>query len=137
MAKPRGFTGSTKRAFGSAILGAAFWQPGVEISGAYLTSFPTAVGDCLRFRCLSPSKLTVHVDENNHIISHDAPGKDIEIDQFAIGALAGIQMAIDDLKANGFTGFKLHDRVWFKCVEIQEAQPGQNPMPFFEITVEP
>jgi hypothetical protein len=61
-----------------------------------------------------------------------------KLDQFAMGALAGYQMALDDLKAQGWKGFQLHDRVWIKCVELQPAtQRGYSDMPMFEITIEP
>ena len=137
--KPRrGFTGSTSRAYGSAILGAPFWQPGKEIGGFYIGSFETANGQCYKFKCGIPSKLTVIVDEAGRVVPEDTPeAKSRDIDQFAMGALAGFEMAMDDMKANGWKGFQLHDKVWIKCTEMQDAtQPGYAPMLMFEVTVE-
>jgi hypothetical protein len=84
-----------------------------------------------------PSKLQVHVDASNRIVPDDEEGRTVEIDQFAMGNLSGFQMALDDMLANGYTGFKLHDRVWIKCVEIQPAMDStRSPMPMFELAVE-
>ena len=130
------WTGSTARAYGSAILGAPFWHEGTEIGGFYIGSFETANGTCYKFRCAVPSKLQVNVDENNRVVPEGEHVKVSEIDQFAIGSLAGFQMAMDDMKANGFKGFAIHDRVWIKCVGFQEPLPGQSPMALFELAVE-
>ena len=132
------WTGSTSRAYGSAILGAPFWKEGTEIGGFYVGSFQTANGECYKFKCAVPSKLQVHVDEFNRVVPEDEEGaKVIEIDQFAMGNLAGFVMALDDMKANGFTGFKLHDRVWIKCVGEQPAtSAGYSPMAMFELDIE-
>lgn len=134
----RGFSGSTAKAYGSAILGAPFWKPGTELGGFYIGSFPTANGDCHKFKCAIPSKLEVTVDDAGKLVPDGEQGGHIrEIDQFAIGALAGFTMALDDMKANGWKGFKLHDKVWIKCTEIQEAQQqGFSPMLMFEVNVE-
>lgn len=137
--KPRkGFSGSTARAYGSAILGAPFWKPGVEIGGFYIGSFETANGVCFKFKCGIPSKLSVNVDDAGRVVPEGEEGsKTREIDQFAMGALAGFEMALDDMKANGWKGFQLHDKVWIKCEEEQEAsQPGYSPMLMFTVTVE-
>jgi|SRR5260370_1198047 len=137
--KPRrGFTGSTARAYGSAILSSPFWKPETEIGGFYLGTFETANGVCYKFKCAIPSHLTINVDDNNRLVPEGTEGsKSRDIDQFSIGALAGFGMALDDMKANGWKGFQLHDKVWIKCTEQQEAtQQGYSPMLMFEVTVE-
>ena len=59
------------------------------------------------------------------------------VDAFAMGALAGWEMAMDDLRANGWKGFDLHDRVWIKCTELQPAsQANYSDMPMFDVMVE-
>jgi hypothetical protein len=51
--------------------------------------------------------------------------------------MAGFQMALDDMTAQGWKGFILHDRVWIKCTELQEpSQPGYSPMLMFEVSIE-
>lgn len=131
------FSGSTSRAYGSAILGAPFWAEGIEIGGFYIGSFDTANGVCHKFKCAVPSKLQVHVDDANRVVPEADAVKVSEIDQFAIGSLAGFEMACDDMKANGWKGFALHDRVWIKCVGVQEAtSAGYSPMLMFEISIE-
>lgn len=77
------------------------------------------------------------MDSANRIVPDDEEGKTIEIDQFAMGNLAGFQMALDDLHANGFKGFTMHEKVWIKCVEIQPAMDSsRSPMPMFELVIE-
>ena len=94
-------------------------------------------GTCFKFRALQPSHIKVHVDESNRVIPEDEPGKDIEIEQFAMGALAGFEMALDDMRANGWKGFAIHDRITIRCVEVQPAnQPGYSEMALFEVNAE-
>ena len=133
-----GFKGSTSRAYGSAILGSPFWQVGTEVCGAYIGSFETANGECFKFKALQPSSIKVMVDDAGRVVEPSFEGaKERTVDQFAVGSMAGFTMALDDMKANGWKGFALHDRVWIKCVEIQPAsQPGYSDMPMFEVEVE-
>src|SRR5215467_10712134 len=85
------WTGSTARAYGSAILGAPYWKEGTEIGGFYVGTFDTANGTCYKFKCAVPSKIQVNVDEANRVVPEEEPHKVIEIDQFAMGALAGFE----------------------------------------------
>jgi hypothetical protein len=131
------YSGSTSNAYGSAILGLPFWKEGVEVGGFYTGTFETQNGTCYKFKCAVPSKLTVRVDDANRIVPDDEASKTIEIDSFAIGALAGFEMALDDMRGQGFKQFAIHDRVWIKCVGMQEpTSPNFSPMPLFEVVVE-
>src|SRR5271169_164554 len=101
-----GFSGSTAKAYGSAILGSPYWKTDLEIAGLYIGSFETVNGVCYKFKCAVPSKLTVNVDEAGRVVPEGEEGsKPRDIDQFSMGALAGFQIALDDMTANGWKDF--------------------------------
>lgn len=131
---------ATTREAGSAILGAGFWEPGKKISGIYVRTFVTKLGDgesgeCHQFLCLIPQTLKVKLNDRGRL---DSNGTEQEIDKFSVGALTGIEMALDALRVTApwFGEFKLHDKVQFECIGIQPGVNGNSPMPEFSITVE-
>ena len=68
----------------------------------------------------------------------DAKGNMQQITRFAMPPLAGFDMALQDMMAGGFPGFRFGDRVLITCTEIQPAtQNDYSDMPMFEISVDP
>lgn len=103
-----------------------------------MTSLGNEAGECFQFLCLNPSTITVPVDERGKLDLEN--GKEMPIDKFAIGNLAGFDMALQVAmsKAPWFKGFQMRDRVKISCIGIQKAQEnsGNSDMPEFEIAVE-
>lgn len=94
-------------------------------------------GKAHKFKCAVPSKLTVYVDDSGRVMSQEDGGTAKEIDQFAMGGLAGFLMALDDMTAQGWKGFELHDQVWIKCTGEQPAtQAGYSAMLLFSVEVQ-
>lgn len=93
---------------------------------------------CHQFLCASPQTLEVPINPKTGRFDVESPV--VKIDKFAIGNLAGIQMALDvcRLKSRGwFEEFQLHDRVSIECTGIvANYDPHQNDMPEFTIVVE-
>lgn len=135
-----GFSGSTKNTLdSSAMLGSEFWKEGMQVSVLYNREFATKYGAGTEFLLVVPRELFVKVDEFQHYspaLADDPNAR--KITRFAMPPLAGFEMAVQDLKANGFDGFRLHDACIIKCVGIQKStQRDFSDMPLFEISVDP
>jgi hypothetical protein len=137
---PRTASGSTAEA-SSVILAAQFWEEGTKISGIYVRSFPTklqdgAMSECHQFLCAVPEVLEVPVNEKGR--TDYKHGKPTKVDKFAVGALTGIEMAMDALRVNApwFGKFQRMDKVTFTCTGIQAGENGNSDMPEFSIDVE-
>lgn len=84
-----------------------------------------------QFSCVSP--LEVPLDENGKF---NPNGKPTKLEKFAVGNLSGIDMAIQDLKTQGFDFFRTSDYVTFECTEIQPALKfGNSDMPLFTVSI--
>lgn len=91
---------------------------------------------CHQFLCAVPPALEVEVDENG---KYFPGGKRTTIDRFSVGALTGIEMALDAFRMKNawFKEFAMHDRVTFLCYEVQKSDdPKMSDMPQFEISIE-
>lgn len=137
MAKQQ-FRGSTAEAT-AVILGAAFWEVGTKLTGAYLRSFPTRMSDgteaeCHQFLCLKPELIEVPLNDKGRL-DYDR-GKNTKVNKFAIGALTGIQMALQVAESGGFRHFQPRDIVTIECTGIQPADNGLSPMPEFSVEIE-
>ena len=135
-----GFIGTTKNTLeNSAMLGAEFWHEGMEVSVLFNREFATKYGMGTEFLLVLPIALFVKIDQYGHAspcLSDDTDAR--RITRFAMPPLSGFDMAMQDLKANGFDGFRLHDRCIIKCVGKQKASEiGFSDMPLFEISVDP
>lgn len=123
------------------ILSAPFWKQGLTITGIYIRSFPTAIGDCFEFLCFDPQDIEVATDEKG-IYSEEIfkdKKKRFKTTRFSVGMLTGIEVALNDLKSKGFDGLHSRDRVRFTCVGISQAddrQGGKTESPDFKIDVE-
>jgi hypothetical protein len=61
----------------------------------------------------------------------------IAVTRFAMPPLAGFDMAVQDLYASGFDGFRHGDRCIIKCVGVTPPKrDDQSPMVKFEISVD-
>lgn len=92
---------------------------------------------CHQFHCDEPKTLEIPLNEKGRFDLDN--GKMTHVDKFAVGALTGIEMALDAVMSNSngaFKGFQFRDRVTFKCTGIAPAERGQNPMPEFTITID-
>ena len=130
----RNFTGTTVNAR-AAILPAGFWRVGTRVTGRYIRTFTTVVDgknlDIHHFNCVSP--LSVPLSSEGKF---SPDGKLTKLDKFAVGNLAGVEMAIQDCKDQGFDFFRNSDYVTFLCTEIQPStQPGFSDMPLFRIVI--
>lgn len=65
-------------------------------------------------------------------------GTDAVIDRFSLGALAGIEVALNDIKAKGFDNFRYRDRITITCTGISKGDEsmGMSDSPDFKIDVE-
>jgi len=137
---PRTAAGTTAEA-SSVILAAQFWKPQTKISGIYVRSFPTklqdgSVSECHQFLCAKPEVIEIPTNEKGRVDFKN--GKATKVDKFAVGALTGIEMALDAVKVNApwFRQFELRDKVTFTCTGVQAGQNGNSDMPEFLIEVE-
>lgn len=137
---PKRAAGSTAEA-SSVILAAQFWKPETIITGIYIRSFPTRlqdgqVSECHQFLCAIPEVLEVPVNDKGRTDFRN--GKPTKVDKFAVGALTGIEMAIDALRVNApwFSKFEMRDKVTFHCTGVQPGQNGNSDMPEFIVEVE-
>lgn len=106
------------------------------MGGIFVRWFPTKYGDASEFILVFPEKINVHIDEFG-TATESGPGEERILTRFSIPPLAGFDMAYQDLKANGFDGFKYGDKVLIECTEIQPASSkDQSPMPMFTINVD-
>lgn len=82
----------------------------------------------------SDSPIQVPVDDNG---KYQTTGTARPFLRFAIGALAGIEMALQSLQDKGFDQFRKGDDVTFECIGSTPAtQRGFSAMPQFTITVD-
>jgi hypothetical protein len=137
---PRTAAGTTAEA-SSVILGAQFWKPNTKLTGIYVRSFPTklqdgTVSECHQFLCMMPEVIEVPTNGKGRVDYKD--GKPTKVDKFAIGALTGIEMALDALRVNApwFRSFEMRDKVTFSCTGVQPGENGNSDMPEFLIEVE-
>lgn len=92
---------------------------------------------CHQFVCDDPKVIEIKVNAKGKVDLEN--GTEKKLDKFAIGALTGFEMALDalDIATNGaFKSFQRHDKVNIECTGVQEALPGQSPMPEFKVIVE-
>lgn len=137
---PRHAAGTTAEA-SSVILAAQFWKPETKITGIYVRSFPTKlpdgqVSECHQFLCMIPELIEVPVNDKGR--TDYKLGKPTKVDKFAVGALTGMEMALDALRVNApwFKSFEMHDKVTFNCTGITAGENGNADMPEFLIEVE-
>ena len=146
----RQWKGRTELA-GSAILGAAFWdkarkgspgedgyEPGTTVKGAFLRGWMSSAGECYEFAVVpGQPKPEAYLDSLGKVVEKGSPGSHLaQLDKFSIGALKGLGMALQDLLAQGYDGFKFRDIVEFECTGFQEQSQSQGPkdkMVMFEI----
>lgn len=84
-----------------------------------------------QFSCVSPLEVPLAQDGKFNV-----NGKMTKLEKFAVGQMAGIEMAIQDLKTQGFDFFRTTDYVTFECTDIQQAtQAGFSDMPLFVVSV--
>lgn len=135
-----GYTGSTRNTVdNSGMLGAEFWLVGTEVLAIYNREFPTKHGVGREFMLVKPEFMYIKADQYGHCsptTADDPAGK--KITRFAMPPLAGFDMAYQDMRANGFDGFRYGDRVRILVTEIQKAQEfGFSDMAMFQISVDP
>lgn len=57
-------------------------------------------------------------------------------DKFSMGALSGWEMALEDMRPQGFVNFKTGDYVTIECVGVQEnSNPEFSDMPQFRVSI--
>jgi hypothetical protein len=62
--------------------------------------------------------------------------REVEIDKFSVGQMAGLEMALDSMRLAGFSEFQFRDFVTIECTGVQEpTQRGHSPMPEFTVTI--
>lgn len=138
----RGFHGNTRRTLESGcMLGAKWWQPGDKLAALFQRQFETRYGPGHEFLLVKPESLTVFIDEYGTSYkkqpADDAKGQDHQVTRFSLPPLAGFDMAIQDMMANGFDGLRFGDRVLIECTEIEPAKKfGHSDMPIFDISVD-
>ncbi len=144
-APPRraGWSGNSRTTQESgAMLGAKWWAEGDTIACIYQREFETKFGLGHEFLLVQPATLTVFVDEYGSTYKKqpddNAHGVDKTLTRFAMPPLAGFDMAVQDLEANGFPGFRQGDRCVITCIGIQKGTTvGFSDMPEFTISVDP
>jgi hypothetical protein len=93
----------------------------------------TPVGEAHEFMLESPQD--VKVDQRGKANANGE--KTTTIDRFSIGGLAGIEVALNDLRAQGFTGFQARDRMTVTCVGIHQSEEyGMSDSPDFELKLD-
>jgi hypothetical protein len=130
----RNFTGSTVNAR-AAILPAGFWRKGTRITGRYIRTYATVVdGDTLEIHQFNAlGDVTAPLDDKGRF---DPNGKPTKLEKFAVGNLSGIDMAIQDLKTQGFDFFRTSDYVTFECTDVQPSmKSGFSDMPLFSVSI--
>lgn len=143
-APPRrsGWSGNTRTTQESgAMLGAKWWSDGDKLACIFQREFETRYGIGREFLLVSPATLTVFIDEYGSAYKKQpddsTKGVDKQLTRFAMPPLAGFYMAVQDMEANGFPGFKRGDRVLITCVGMQQGTGvGFSDMPEFEISVD-
>lgn len=79
--------------------------------------------------------MEVEIDEQLKVVPK-GKGKTIRVDRFAMGALTGFEMALQDAAAKGFESFKYGDQLSIECVGMQKAeQDGYSDMPEFKVDI--
>ena len=133
------FVGKTQNTLdNSAMLGAEFCKAGVAVKAQYNRSFATKYGEGHEFLLLDPKALTIKTDQYGHSspCNEDDP-EARKITRFAMPPLAGFDMAVQDLIAGGFDGFRHGDRVVIGCSEVQPTTSADmSPMPMFALSVD-
>lgn len=138
-----GWSGNTRSTQESgAMLGAKWWQQGDKLACIFQREFETKNGLGREFLLVKPETLTVFVDEYGSTWrkqpDDNTQGVDKQIKRFALPPLAGFDMAVQDMEANGFPGLRQGDRCVIECVGIQKADnPNYSDMPEFSISVDP
>lgn len=91
-------------------------------------------GDTLEIhQFVSIGDVTVPLSDDGKFSPH---GKPTKLEKFAVGQMAGIEMAIQDLKTQGFDFFRMTDYVTFECVDVQPpTQAGFSEMPLFSVSI--
>ena len=92
---------------------------------------------CHQFICADPPILKVPIDERGKVNWEN--GRETDIDKFAIGALTGLEMAIDQVKENHewFHDFQIRDLVTIECIgTIHSDKLGYSDMVEFKIAVQ-
>lgn len=88
-----------------------------------------------QFIVINPTEFQVPLNSRGR---YDEQGEMTRVDKFGLGQMAGLEMALDSIKAAGiFKDFQYKDRVKFTCVDIQKAESRDfSDMPMFEIEIE-
>lgn len=85
-----------------------------------------------QFKCISPAVLTVPMVNGKY----NSNGEPQRCDRFAMGALSGWEMALDDMRSQGFRNFQPNDYVTIECVGVlASANPEFSDMPQFRVSV--
>jgi hypothetical protein len=91
-------------------------------------------GEVFQFKALEPITLTV--DENGKAVK-EGKGKEVQADKFGMGALTGFEMALDDMRAQGFPGFRVGNKVTIECTGVApSSDPRLSDMLEFAVDVE-
>lgn len=139
----RGWHGNTKRTLESGcMLGAKWWVVGDSLACLYQREFETRYGPGHEFLLVKPETLTVFIDEFGTSYkkqpADDVKGQDKTVTRFSLPPLAGFDMALQDMIANGFPGLRFGDRMIITVTEIEPAKKyGHSDMPIFDISVDP
>jgi hypothetical protein len=137
-----GWSGNTRTTQESgAMLGAKWWSDGDKVACIFQREFETKFGIGREFLLVSPATITVFVDEYGSTYKKQpddgTKGQDKQLTRFAMPPLAGFDMAVQDMEANGFPGFKQGDRVLISCIGVQKATNANfSDMPEFDISVD-
>lgn len=85
-----------------------------------------------QFKTVQPDLLEVPMENGRF----DPDGKPTKCDKFSMGALSGWEMALEDMRPQGFIDFRAGDYVTIECTGVKpNANPEFSDMPEFRVSI--